>query len=369
MVTTLVTNRVVRQSQSVDPAAPVHAVPLEHVARGARTVAGTVNVDCDTLENYAQGYGFDYRDRPNRIFTKALPRLLDLLRETGVRATFFVIGQDLTNPDHREVFHRALAEGHELANHTWSHPRQFAGLKPAVQEREVRRTHDLVAEHFGYRMTGFRAPCYDMDAAGIRLLERLGYRYDSSVHPSPVVWLFDVVVWMKGLFRRWESRPNCLFNGFGPTIPYYPAPADLWRRGGPRQVIELPTNVWPMLRIPFYGTWHLEFGESWFHRGLALLVRHGVPLNYHLHAVELLGFREDGLDDRFACHPGMHHSLSFKSDWVRRGLVTLGRHYRLVTAGELAEEFAGEKRRIDAPVVSPAEEVLQARVLRLPVAG
>ncbi|MFM7375971.1 MAG: polysaccharide deacetylase family protein, partial [Chthoniobacterales bacterium] len=48
------------------------------------------------------------------------PKLLDILRQNGVRATFYVIGRNVeTYPD---IARRIVAEGHEIANHSWSHP-------------------------------------------------------------------------------------------------------------------------------------------------------------------------------------------------------------------------------------------------------
>ena len=101
--------------------------------------------------------------------------------------------------------------------------------------------------------------------------------------------------------------------------------------------------MWPWLRVPFYGTWHLAFGEGWFRRGLRMLARAGVPLNYHFHAVELLGFEEDAIDSRFACHPGMHLALADKTALVRHSLRSMCSHYRLMPTLELADEVTSRR--------------------------
>src|SRR6476646_7871668 len=47
------------------------------------------------------------------------PRLLDMLKQRNIKATFFLIGENAAaNPD---LVRRILAEGHELGNHTWTH--------------------------------------------------------------------------------------------------------------------------------------------------------------------------------------------------------------------------------------------------------
>ncbi len=48
------------------------------------------------------------------------PKLLDMLKARGIKATFFVVGQNAA--EHPEILKRMIAEGHEIGNHSWSHP-------------------------------------------------------------------------------------------------------------------------------------------------------------------------------------------------------------------------------------------------------
>ena len=48
------------------------------------------------------------------------PKLLDLLAAHHIKATFFVIGENVA--EHPEIVARAAREGHEIGNHSWSHP-------------------------------------------------------------------------------------------------------------------------------------------------------------------------------------------------------------------------------------------------------
>ena len=56
----------------------------------------------------------------------ATPRVLDVLAERGLRATFFVVGEQLR--EHRALAERAHAEGHWIGNHTLTHPRPLGAL-------------------------------------------------------------------------------------------------------------------------------------------------------------------------------------------------------------------------------------------------
>ena len=83
------------------------------------------------------------------------PRLLDVLAERQLTATFFVIGELAAR--HPDLVRRIAAEGHELGNHTWSHgepsrtdSRQFLD--------EVRRTDELLAELTGTAPRTMRPP-------------------------------------------------------------------------------------------------------------------------------------------------------------------------------------------------------------------
>ena len=49
------------------------------------------------------------------------PRVLDALRERGIKATFFVIGEKLADPERRHLAERAHDEGHWIGNHTMNH--------------------------------------------------------------------------------------------------------------------------------------------------------------------------------------------------------------------------------------------------------
>ncbi len=58
-----------------------------------------------------------FDDGPSAEWT---PKILDILKQKGVKATFFIVGENgETNPG---LVQRILAEGHEIGNHTFTHP-------------------------------------------------------------------------------------------------------------------------------------------------------------------------------------------------------------------------------------------------------
>lgn len=69
--------------------------------------------------------------------------ILDRLAEVSQKATFFIIGRNLTNKRLRKSAIRAVQEGHELGNHSFTHP-SFSGLSANRAEREIRKTHSEI---------------------------------------------------------------------------------------------------------------------------------------------------------------------------------------------------------------------------------
>ena len=83
------------------------------------------------------------------------PRLLDILRQQGVRATFFVIGKNVQA--YPEIARRIIAEGHEIANHSYNHP-AFTQVGAARVRQEVNSTQDAIERATGRRPALIRPP-------------------------------------------------------------------------------------------------------------------------------------------------------------------------------------------------------------------
>ncbi len=83
------------------------------------------------------------------------PRLLDLLKANGAKATFFVVGKKAkANP---QLVQRMFAEGHTVGNHSYSH--SVLMLKPLRQLRlEITQTDEIIQQATGFRPELFRPP-------------------------------------------------------------------------------------------------------------------------------------------------------------------------------------------------------------------
>lgn len=74
-------------------------------------------------------------------------RVLEVLAEESIRATFFVLGAKLADPARRKLAERAHAEGHWIGNHTMTHGVPLGNLKAAgAATREILGTQELMGE-------------------------------------------------------------------------------------------------------------------------------------------------------------------------------------------------------------------------------
>jgi peptidoglycan/xylan/chitin deacetylase (PgdA/CDA1 family) len=100
---------------------------------------------------------------------EATPAVLDLLRQAEIRATFFLCGQNVER--YPELARRIAEEGHEIGNHTYSHPR-LLGRTPGKIAWEIELTQNIIAHRTGRTPTLFRPP-YGLRWFGLfRVLKR-----------------------------------------------------------------------------------------------------------------------------------------------------------------------------------------------------
>lgn len=88
--------------------------------------------------------------------TGLTPKVLDILAEEGIPATFFVVGSEAEA--HKEVVKRIVREGHALGNHTYNHVYQQLYASFQAFWNQVQKTEDILERITGEKTTLVRAP-------------------------------------------------------------------------------------------------------------------------------------------------------------------------------------------------------------------
>lgn len=131
-----------------EPSISISATPPASTAPRQRRSPASYNA-VDTSRPFV---ALTFDDGPHPELT---PQLLDILRNEGVRATFYVIGRNVQT--YPEIARRIVAEGHEIANHTWSHP-TLTAISAARLDKEITSTSEIIQRVTGRRPTNMRPP-------------------------------------------------------------------------------------------------------------------------------------------------------------------------------------------------------------------
>jgi peptidoglycan/xylan/chitin deacetylase (PgdA/CDA1 family) len=123
-----------------------------------------------------------FDDGPNPPYTD---RILDVLREEHVRATFFVVGRAVAADP--ATARRIVREGHAIGNHTWDHPHMLVLSRPAMRA-ELRRTDDAIFKAAGVHTRLMRPPFGARDFAVIDEAKAEGYQVVMWSVPLPKDW-------------------------------------------------------------------------------------------------------------------------------------------------------------------------------------
>ncbi len=114
------------------------------------------------------------------------PRLLEILARHGVKATFFLTG--IWVEEYPEMVKKIAAAGHELGNHTTTHP-HCASLSREELEKELSANEEMIRKLTGKRTRLFRPPYGEYNDAVVRTARDLGYEV--------IQWSVDSLDWQE----------------------------------------------------------------------------------------------------------------------------------------------------------------------------
>jgi len=157
-------------------AAPVISLPHDIAQRDSATVTA--------VRTQTPVVAMTFDDGPHPSLT---PALLDMLKARDLRATFYLIGNRVTTwPD---IVRRISDEGHEIGNHSWTHPNLAKKSTTRVLD-EIDRTSDAIFRLTGRPPVTFRPP-YGSFTCKQRLM-----LYEQRNLPT-ILWSVDPQDWRR----------------------------------------------------------------------------------------------------------------------------------------------------------------------------
>jgi peptidoglycan/xylan/chitin deacetylase (PgdA/CDA1 family) len=137
----------------IQPRLGAESTPVgQDAGKNHRNAPAESNITFDLVHVAGSYIAMTFDDGPS---AKLTPKLLDLLAAHHIKATFFVIGENVA--EHPEIVERAAREGHEIANHSWSHP-NFGKMSDESVRSQLSRTDDAIRNATGTRPTLMRPP-------------------------------------------------------------------------------------------------------------------------------------------------------------------------------------------------------------------
>ncbi|WP_245596053.1 polysaccharide deacetylase family protein [Methanolobus tindarius] len=219
----------------------------------------------DFFDNWE--YRYDYLTEPTK-------RVLDILDEFNVNATFFVVA-DIA--EHYPGLIESIAErGHEIACHGLHHackidPKTKQPLMSADEfEKRTIEARNILEKISGQKVTGYRAPNALIGGWMVDSLEKIGFKYDSSVC-------------VNSLYNKTDST----LEGVS-TYPYYPVKGSL-EMGSKRGIVEYPWAYYEFasFKVPTSGGPMLRFlGAHMMLKGLKQSLKRGNTV-FYFHPIDL----------------------------------------------------------------------------------
>lgn len=189
--------------------------------------------------------------------------ILDLLDESGVQGTFFVLGWVAER--YPALVREIVCRGHEPACHSYWH-RLIYTLSPAEFREDTARAKDCIEQAAGEAVYGYRAPSFSITSRSswaLDVLTELGFQYDSSVFPVRHD-VYGVPDAPRGPFQ--------ITTKSGPIVEF------------PMTTFRLPVGP----NLPVGGGGYLRMLPSWYTRvGVGRAFSEGLPLICYIHPWEV----------------------------------------------------------------------------------
>jgi peptidoglycan/xylan/chitin deacetylase (PgdA/CDA1 family) len=159
-------------------------VSAQNATATAATAAVTQKITFTDVNVDGPYIAMTFDDGPHATNT---PKLLEMAAKRHIKLTFFVLGECVEqNPT---VLQREVAEGHEIGNHSWSHP-NLAKLSDEAVRSQLQRTQDIIVKTTGVTPKLMRPPYGELTKR-----QRIWVNHDFGY--KVILWDVDPLDWKR----------------------------------------------------------------------------------------------------------------------------------------------------------------------------
>ena len=308
----------------------------------------SISIDLDNQWAYLKTQGLPGWESFPSYLDMVLPRILETLRRSGLRATFFVVGKDAALEKNHTAL-RSIAEAwHEIANHSFLHEPWLHLYSQEELQADFHQSEAAIFHATGTQPRGFRGPGFSTSTAVRAMLIERGYIYDASLFPTVIGVFARQYFFMTSKLPAEEKKRRSklygsLADALSPLTPYQIQPG----------LLEIPVTTMPVFRTPvhlsyllFLGQFSMLLAHAYWSMFILLCRVTGVGPSLLLHPTDFL----DGQDvPEMSFFPAMKTPAEKKIALVRHTLSTLREHW---LPGTMLDHAAKSGTNIERPLRS-----------------
>jgi len=314
----------------------------------------SLSLDLDNKWSYLKVRGDEsWQDLPS-YFDVVVPRILSAFKAVEVQATVFVVGQDAKLSKNHAALRSIVAEGHEIANHSFHHEPWLHLYTPQQVAEELELAEEAILNITGAKLAGFRGPGFSISEDVLQELARRGYRYDATSFPTFLGPLARLYYFLRTRLNRQQREDRKeLFGQF--SDGFQSLRSHVWKsneapsdrtRSETGQLIRIPVTTMPILKFPIHASYLMYLREfspglamGYFRSALRLCQWLKIEPSFLLHPLDFLG-SEDEPD--LAFFPGMNSRCDVKLAFMAKILRQYTQRFNVVTINEHATMAAGD---------------------------
>jgi peptidoglycan/xylan/chitin deacetylase (PgdA/CDA1 family) len=297
-----------------------------------------IHVDVDSPLALMRFYGIsgiNYSSKELETFYfKSWERIMDFFHRKNIKATFFLVGEELEHSDSiKKIIKQAHALGHEIENHTYSHPFGLARLSDEEIKNEIVKCNKIINDITGCAPIGFRSPGYNINTNSINIIEDLGFKYDSSGFWS----LMNTVLKSTHKLFFKNGLKNADFGDSSKKLlqqAYRPHREDWLKSTSDRKFLELPLPRTSFFNLPFYNNFNL-FTPALYSNFISKTINKPFII-YLFHIIEFMDL-SDGIPLELSIHPNVKIAAKEKIKRSETILTNLLSRYRFLKTAEFVE--------------------------------